>query len=265
MNFVEKAFVEDVIPILMVAFHCQLSQLLCSCVQRIARSDLERSCLEKELPPEVYSDVKELRAKWMEESEGNVVEEVESVREKRIRNIHKALDCDDIELLNLLLKESNVTLNDACALHYAVAYCDPKVVKELLSMDLIDLNLRNRRGYTVLHIAARRKEPSTLVKLLHKGASACETTSDGQTAVAICRRMTRPKDYNENIEKGKESNKDKMCIDVLEREMRRSLMSGSMSNMSTMVPADDLYMKNDYLESRGYISFILILLPIWYT
>ncbi|KAK0590336.1 hypothetical protein LWI29_025531 [Acer saccharum] len=265
LNFVEKAFVEDVIPILMAAFHCQLNQLLSDCIQRIARSDLENACLETELPHEVYSEIKSLRSKSLQESEGNVggmsegnLAEVIPLHEKRIRRIHKALDSDDIELLKLLLKESNVTLDDAFALHYATAYCDPKVVKELLSLDLSDLNLRNTRGHTVLHVAARRKEPSILVALLTKGVCASETTSDGQTAVAICRRLTRPKDYNENIKQGQESNKDKMCIDVLEREMRRNSMSGNMSISSHMI-ADDLHMRLDYLENR--VAFARLLFP----
>ena len=42
--------------------------------------------------------------------------------QKRVRRIHKALDSDDVELLKLLLDESNVTLDDAYALHYAAAY-----------------------------------------------------------------------------------------------------------------------------------------------
>ncbi|KAL5862759.1 hypothetical protein ACOSQ3_000273 [Xanthoceras sorbifolium] len=257
LNFVEKASVEDVIPILMAAFHCQLNQLLSHCIQRIVRSDLESACLERELPHEVYSEIKSLRSKSLQESEGNVGE-VDPIHEMRIRKIHKALDSDDIELLELLLNESNVTLNDACALHYATAYCDPKVVKELLSRGLADLKLRNARGHTVLHLAARRKEPSILVALLTKGACASETTSDGQTAVAICRRLTRPKDYNENTKQGQESNKDKICIDVLEREMIRNSMTGNMS-VSSQVIADDLHMRLDYLENR--VAFARLLFP----
>ncbi|KAL5791683.1 hypothetical protein ACOSP7_000277 [Xanthoceras sorbifolium] len=257
LNFVEKASVEDVIPILMAAFHCQLNQLLSHCIQRIVRSDLESACLERELPHEVYSEIKSLRSKSLQESEGNVGE-VDPIHEMRIRKIHKALDSDDIELLELLLNESNVTLDDACALHYATAYCDPKVVKELLSRGLADLKLRNARGHTVLHLAARRKEPSILVALLTKGACASETTSDGQTAVAICRRLTRPKDYNENTKQGQESNKDKICIDVLEREMIRNSMTGNMS-VSSQVIADDLHMRLDYLENR--VAFARLLFP----
>ncbi|XP_031256893.1 BTB/POZ domain and ankyrin repeat-containing protein NPR1-like [Pistacia vera] len=257
LNFVEKAFVEDVIPILVAAFHCQLNQLCTHCIHRVVRSDLDNVCLEKELPAEVFSEIKSIRSKPPEDSEPDVME-LDSVHEKRIRRIHKALDSDDVELVKLLLDESNVTLDGAYALHYATAYCDPKIVKEVLGLGLADLNLRNGRGHTVLHVAARRKEPSILVALLTKGASASEITLDGQAAVAICRRLTRPKDYNEKTNRGQESNKDRICIDVLEREMRRNSVSGNMS-VSSQVIADDLHMKLDYLENR--VAFARLLFP----
>lgn len=240
---------EDVIPILMAAYHCQLNQLLLGCMQRVARSDLENLTLEKELPHEILKEIKLLRHAAQQEEEFSGVE-MEPMQEKRIRRIQKALDSDDVELVKLLLSESKITLDDACALHHAVAYCDPKVVKEVLSLNSADLNLRNSRGHTVLHMAARRKEPWVLVALLDKGASAMETTLDGQTAVAICRRLTRPKEYYENTERGKESNKDRMCIDVLEREMRRNSIAGNMS-VTSQVMGDDLNVMLYYFENRG--------------
>ncbi|KAF3445019.1 hypothetical protein FNV43_RR14712 [Rhamnella rubrinervis] len=256
-NFVEKALVEDVIPILVAAYHCQLNQLCVDCIQRVARSDLDNLTLEKELPHEVLKEIKLLRHAAQQEEEFSRVE-MESMQEKRIRRIQKALDSDDVELVKLLLRESNITLDDACALHHAVAYCDPKVVKELLSLNLADLNLRNSRGHTVLHMAARRKEPSVLVALLDKGASAMETTLDGQTPVAICRRLTRPKEYYQNTERGKESNKDRLCIDVLEREMRRNSVFGDMSVTSQFM-GDDLHAMLYYFENR--VAYAQLLYP----
>uniref|UniRef100_A0A0A0KU29 Uncharacterized protein n=1 Tax=Cucumis sativus TaxID=3659 RepID=A0A0A0KU29_CUCSA len=91
---------------------------------------------------------------------------------------------------------------DVYALHYATAYCDPKIIKEVLNLGLADLNLR---GQTVLHVAARCKDPKIIVALLDKGASALEPTADGQAAVTICRRLTRPRDYNETTQKEQES------------------------------------------------------------
>ncbi|KAK9924166.1 hypothetical protein M0R45_032549 [Rubus argutus] len=260
-NFVDKALVEDVIPILVAAFHCQLSQLLSHCIQRVSRSDLDSVALEKELPHEVLDDIKSLRLESQENDESNMLEKEprEDKRLKSIRRIHKALDSDDVELVTLLLNESDsITLDDAHALHYAVAYCDPKIVKEVLGLGLADVNLRNAREHTVLHVAARRKEPSVIVHLLNKGASALETTSDGQTAVAICRRLTRPKDYDENTKQGEESNKDRMCIDLLEREMRRNSICGNLSNTSQMV-ADGFHVSLNYLENR--VAFAHLLFP----
>lgn len=258
LNFIEKALVEDVIPILMAAFHYQLDQLLSHCIERLVRSDLESTCIDKELPDEISSKIKLLRKKSLPEAESSV-EEVDPILEKSFRRIHKALDSDDVELVKLLLSESNLTLDDAYALHYAVAYCDPKIVKEVLSLGSADLNLRNSRGYSVLHVAARRKEPSIIMALLTRGASASETTLDGQNAVAICRRLTRPKDYNENTKQGQESNKDRICIDVLETDMRRrTSMSANVSILSPSV-ADDLSMKLDYLENR--VAFARLLFP----
>ena len=101
-----------------------------------------------------------------------------------------------------------MTLDDANALHYAASYCDSKVVAEILGLGLSNVNLKNARGYTPLHLAAMRREPAVIMSLLGKGASASETTADGQNAVSICRRLTRAKDYYTKTEKGQESNKD---------------------------------------------------------
>ncbi|KAG6692391.1 hypothetical protein I3842_10G112500 [Carya illinoinensis] len=255
LNFVGKAVVEDVIPILMVAFHCQLTQLVTQCVDRVARSDLDSISVEKELPDEIAKNIKLLRLQSQCDDD-HKIEAVDPLHEKRIRRIHKALDSDDVELVKLLLSESEITLDEANALHYAVAYCDPKVVTEVLGLGLANVNRRNCRGYTVLHMAARRKEPSIIVSLLTKSASALELTLDGQSAVSICRRLTRPKDYHAKTEQGQEANKDRICIDVLEREMRRNPMAGDASISSETV-ADDLHMKLLYLENRGIILQML--------
>ncbi|XWS18718.1 hypothetical protein CRYUN_Cryun32bG0068900 [Craigia yunnanensis] len=257
LNFVEKALVEDIISILVVAFHCQCSQLVSQCVDRVARSDLDSISIEKELPYEVAESIRLLRPKSPPEDEDNEAV-VDHLREKRIRRIHKALDSDDVELVKLLLTESNITLDDATALHYAAAYCDPKVVSEVLGLRQADVNLRNSHGYTVLHVAAMRKEPSVIMSLLAKGASAAELTFDGRSAVNICQRLTRPKDYHAKTEQGKETNKDRICIDVLEREMRRNPMAGDVSVTSHTL-ADDLHMRLLYLENR--VAFARLLFP----
>lgn len=257
LNFVGKAVAEDIIPILLAAFHCQLSQLLAQCVDRIVRSDLDTISIEKELPTEVAEEIRMLQLKSFPDDENTAVE-VDPLREKRIKRIHKALDSDDVELVRLLLSESEITLDEANALHYAAAYCDPKVLSEVLSLGLADVNLRSSRGYTVLHIGAMRKEPSVIVSLLTKGACASDLTLDGRSAVSICRRLTRPKDYQAKTEQGKETNKDRICIDVLEREMRRNPMAGD-AFITSHTLSDDLHMKLLYLENR--VAFARLLFP----
>lgn len=256
LNFVDKALVEDVIPILSVAFHSQLNQLLTRCVQRVARSNMDSISLEKELPHEVVEEIKTIRKK-LQVDDCDVLA-MDPVHEKRIRRIHRALDSDDVELVKLLLTESDVTLDDATALHYAAAYCDSKVVAEVLELGLANVNIKNNRGYTPLHVAAMRREPAVIVSLLTKGASASELTSDGQSAVSICRRLTRAKDYNAKTMQGEESNKDRLCIDVLEREIRRNPLAGDESVTSPLL-ADDVHAKLIYLENR--VAFARIFFP----
>ncbi|KAJ4976536.1 hypothetical protein NE237_001642 [Protea cynaroides] len=256
LNFVEKAFVEDVIPILLVSFHCQLDQLLTHCINRVAQSDLDSISIEKDLPFAITETINSLRFKSQPEKTNGMVTDL--LFEKRIKRIHKALDSDDVELVKLLLSESGATLDDANALHYAAAYCEPKVLSEVLDLGLTDINLRNSRGYTVLHVAAMRKEPSVIVSLLTKGASALETTSNGQSAVTICRRLTRPKDYDAKAKHGQETKKDRLCIDILEREMRRIPLAGDLS-ISSPVMADDLPARLLYLENR--VAFARLLFP----
>ncbi|XP_042009509.1 BTB/POZ domain and ankyrin repeat-containing protein NPR1-like [Salvia splendens] len=248
LNFVDKAYIEDVMTILMVAFHCGLQQLLSHCLQSVARSDVENIILEKELPVEVLNDVKSLRLKSNQDEEHSSVQ-VDPLHEKHVRKIHRALDSDDVELVKKLLEESGISLDAACALHYAAAYCVPKIVNEVLNLENTDVNLRNSRGYTVLHVAARRKDPMVIVELLHRGTNVSDATGDGQTPLTICRRLTRPKDFNEVKKHGQETNADRLCIEVLEREMRRNPLAGNIALSSVMV-ADDLHMRLLLLENR---------------
>ncbi|KAF8049675.1 hypothetical protein N665_2151s0003 [Sinapis alba] len=168
---------------------------------------------------------------------------------ERVRKILKALDSDDVELVKLLLTESDISLDEANGLHYSVVYSDPKVVAEILTLGLGDVNHRNSRGYTVLHFAAMRKEPSIIISLLKKGANASAFTSDGRSAVNICRRLTTPKDYHTKTAKGRESSKARLCIDLLEREIRRNPMVADTPMCSLSMP-EDLQMRLLYLEKR---------------
>lgn len=256
LNFVDKTLVEDVIPILEVASHSGLTQVIDKCIQRIARSDLDDISLDKELPPEAVDEIKNLR-KNSQTADGDTFIS-DPVHEKRVRRIHRALDSDDVELVKLLLNESDITLDDANALHYAASYCDPKVVSELLDLAMANLNLKNSRGYTALHLAAMRREPAIIMCLLNKGANVSQLTADGRSAIGICRRLTRAKDYNTKMEQGQESNKDRLCIDILEREMMRNPMAVEDAVTSPLL-ADDLHMKLLYLENR--VAFARLFFP----
>lgn len=254
-NYVEKSLVEDVLPILLAAFHCDLTQLLDQCVERVARSDLDRFCIEKELPLEASVKIKELRVKSV-----NIIPEVVEVDKslERTGKVLKALDSDDLELVKLLLTESDITLDQANGLHYAVAYSDPKVVAEVLALDMADVNFRNSRGYTVLHLAAMRREPLIIISLIGKGANTSDLTFDGRSAINICRRLTRPKDYYTKTAKGQEANKNRLCIDLLEREIRRNpLASGGDTPTCSHSMPEDLQMRLLYLEKRGIDSILI--------
>ncbi|CAH8390270.1 unnamed protein product [Eruca vesicaria subsp. sativa] len=246
-NFVEKSLVENVIPILLVAFHCKLTQLLDQCIERVARSDLYRLCIEKEVPLQVAERIKQIRLKSPQDEEDSP--KVSDKMLERVGKILKALDSDDVELVKLLLTESDISLDEANGLHYSVVYSDPKVVAEILTLGLGDVNHRNSRGYTVLHFAAMRKEPSIIISLLKEGANAAAFTSDGRSSVNICRRLTNPKDYHTKTAKGRESSKARLCIDILEREIRRNPMVADTPVCSLFMP-EDLQMRLLYLEKR---------------
>ncbi|CAN8267485.1 unnamed protein product [Cochlearia groenlandica] len=243
-NFVEKSLVENVLPILLVAFDCKLSKLLDQCVERVARSDLYRLCIEKEVPLEVSERIKQIPVKSPQDGP-----EVSEKMLERIGKILKALDSDDVELVKLLLTESDITLDQANGLHYSVVYSDPKVVAEVLALATGDVNHRNSRGYTVLHFAAMRKEPSIIISLLKKGANASHFTCDGRSAVNICRRLTTPKEYHTKKGTGREASKARLCINLLEREVRRNPMVVDTPMCSLAMP-EDLQMRLLYLEKR---------------
>ncbi|KAG2398622.1 BTB/POZ domain and ankyrin repeat-containing protein [Vigna angularis] len=99
-----------------------------------------------------------------------------------------ALDSDDVELVRLLLKEGHTTLDDAYALHYAVAYCDVKTTSELLDLGLADVNHKNHRGYS------------------------------------ISKRLTKALDYYNATEEGKVSCNDRLCIEILEQAQRHHFL-----------------------------------------
>lgn len=220
-------------------------KLLAKCIEIIVKSDLDVVTLEKALPAELVKQITDSRI-----SLGLFKPESLDYPNKHVKRIHRALDSDDIELVQMLLKEGHATLDDAYALHYAVAHCDFKITKELLEIGLANINHKDIRGYTVLHIAAMRKEPQILVSLLTKGAQPSDLTSDGRTALQISQRLTRFMDYTRVTEKGKASHKGRLCVEILELAERREPLLGEAS-VSLAMASDDLRIKLLYLENRG--------------
>ncbi len=68
---------------------------------------------------------------------------------------NRALDLDDVELVQMLLKEERTTLNYTYGLHYAAMYCDPKIMVDLLKLetagDLGDMWLAHLSRYWFFH------------------------------------------------------------------------------------------------------------------
>ncbi|CAA0837073.1 Regulatory protein NPR3 [Striga hermonthica] len=252
LNYVNKVRVEEIIPIVKVAIHSGSGALVSHCIQRIVRIDVDDVIIERTLPTNIVSRIKSLRSKsnYEEEHDSSQVKLLNYLNSKVIQRIYKALDSDDIQLVKLLLDEANLSLDAAYALHYAAAFCPPKVFDEVKSLGQADLNLRNSRGCTVLHIAVMRKDPSIVLRVLEGGGCVMDPTWDGRTALTIRRRLTRPKDFHEAVGPGKETNEYRLCVEVLEREMWGSPWGGSLPGPPPVVAADDLQMKLLLLENR---------------
>ncbi|KAJ4851145.1 hypothetical protein Tsubulata_003229 [Turnera subulata] len=252
LDIVEKIAIDDILVVLSVANMCPevCERLLARCVEIMVKSDMDVVTLDKALPQNLVKQITDTRVEL-----GLEVPE-SSFPDKHVKRIHRALDSDDVELVRMLLKEAHTNLDDACALHYAVAYCDAKTTTELLDLGLADVNHRNSRGYTVLHVAAMRKEPRIIVSLLTKGARPSDLTSDGRKALRIAKRLTQAADYHLSPEEGKASPKERLCIEILEQAERRDPLLGEASHSLAMA-GDDLRMKLLYLENRVGLAKLL--------
>ncbi|XP_024015853.1 regulatory protein NPR1 isoform X2 [Eutrema salsugineum] len=210
LDVVDKAFVEDTLVILKLANICgkACEKLTDRCKEIIVKSDVDLVTLDKSLPQHIVKEITKIRKEL-----GFEVPELE----KHVSNIYKALDSDDVELVKMLLKEGHTNLDDAYALHFAVAYCDVKTATDLLDLELADVNCRNPRGYTVLHVAAMRKEPKLIASLLTKGANASDTSLEGRTALLIAKQVTMAAEYNNVTERCKPSLKGRLCVEILEQ------------------------------------------------
>ncbi|CAL5024499.1 unnamed protein product [Urochloa decumbens] len=200
------------------------------------------------------------------------VAELTSLFQRRLLHVLDKVEVDNLPLIlsvaNLCNKscmkllercleiEGKTNLDDAYALHYAVEHCDSKITTELLDLALADINHRNPRGYTVLHIAAMRMEPKIIVSLLTKGARPSDLTFDHRKALQICKRLTKHGDYFGPTEDGKPSPKDRLCIEILEQAERRDPQLGEAS-VSLATEGESLRGRLLYLENRVALARIL--------
>ncbi|XP_019173465.1 PREDICTED: BTB/POZ domain and ankyrin repeat-containing protein NPR1 [Ipomoea nil] len=254
LDILNKAAADDVLMVLSVANMCGkgCEALLATCIDIIVKSDVDIITLEKALPFHIVKQITDSRMEL-----GLQLPESNGFPDKHVKRIHRALESDDVELVRMLLKEGHTNLDDAYALHYAVAYCDAKTTVDLLDLAIADVNHRNLRGYTVLHVAATRKDPKIIVSLLTKGARPSDLTSDGRKALQIAKRLTRAVDYK-SAEEGK-APKERLCIEILEQAERRDPLLGEAS-VSLAMAGDDLRMKLLYLENR--VGLAKLLFPI---
>lgn len=253
MDILDKAVADDLLMVLSVANLCGASceNLLARCIEIIVKSDVDNITLDKALPHHLVKQIDDSRVELsLQSPQSNIFPD------KHVKRIHRALDSDDVELVRMLLKEGHTTLDDAYALHYAVAYCDAKTTTELLDLSISDINHRNPRGYTVLHVAAMRKEPKIIVSLLTKGARPSDLTLDGRKALQISKRLTRAVDYHKSTEEGTATPKDRLCIEILEQAERRDPLLGEAS-VSLAIAGDDLRSKLLYLENRVALAKLL--------
>ncbi|KAL8498104.1 hypothetical protein ACS0TY_021436 [Phlomoides rotata] len=253
MDVLDKATSDDVLMVLSVANKCGpvCTSLLERSVEIVVKSDLDIITLDKALPHQIMKQINDSRIELgLQSPESNIF------LDKHVKRIHRALESDDVELVRMLLKEEHTNLEDAYALHYAVAYCDSKTTIELLDLAIADINQRNPRGFTVLHVAAMRKDPKIIVSLLTKGARPSDLTSDGRKALQISKRLTRAIDYYRSAEEGKATPKDRLCIEILEQAERRDPLLGEAS-MSLAMAGDDLRTKLLYLENRVALAKLL--------
>jgi regulatory protein NPR1 len=207
---------------------------------------------------------------------------------------NRALDLDDVELVQMLLKEERTTLNCTYGLHYAAMYCDPKIMVDLLKLEIAgdlgdmwlahlsrywfchctffpgsllfkqnslhllcgfgfdaDTNMRNERGFTVLHVAALRREPQMIGALLARGANLQDVTPDGRTALQICRRLgkkTEAQDVDDEYQK------DHLCIGILEQAEQAERNTWTFSKPTADVFSVPLWQEKELQESLSYLE-----------
>ncbi|KAH7686473.1 Myotrophin and similar proteins protein [Dioscorea alata] len=257
LEILENVVIEDVLLILCVVNMCNDSNdsndsckiLFTKCIRIVADSDLDMLTIDKALPEDVVKQVIKLRPT----SPVSLGPQRPGFPNAHMKKIYSALDSNDFELIEMLLAEKHTSMDDACALHYAVSYCHEKIVTTILDRGMADVNRRNARGYTVLHCAAIRKEPVIIISVLAKGARPSEVTPDGRTAVQILRRLTKYVDYKRPSDEVEAFTDDHLCIDMLEEAERKDPLLRE-PFLSHPVAGEDLRDALLYLENRVFFA-----------
>ncbi|XVF12176.1 hypothetical protein REPUB_Repub08aG0091800 [Reevesia pubescens] len=208
--------IDDILVVLYITNMCGkvCERLQEKCIETIVKSDVDIVTLDKALPHHIMKQVLDFRLELGLDKPENI-----GFPDKQVKKIHQALDSDDVELVRMLLKECHTNLDEAYALHYVVAYCDPKTTTELLDLGLADVIRRNSRGYTVLHVTTMTKEPKIIVSLLIEDAWLSDFTLDCRKALQISKRLTRATDYYISTEEGKASPNDRFCIEAISENL----------------------------------------------
>ncbi|XP_024403980.1 BTB/POZ domain and ankyrin repeat-containing protein NPR1 [Physcomitrium patens] len=248
IDHLENFQVDDMLHVYRSTAISECSELKSMYLTALASSSLDNLTAEKEFSGAALQQVrrfpKELRPGMLHLS---------ASQEKQRKRIHRALDSDDIELVQLLLDEGKLDLNEACGLHYAAAYCHPRTLAHLLELDIADVNVRNERGMTVLHVAAWRRDPLAIAKLVEKGAQLQALTLDNQTALDISKRLTRKFNLV-----GEENFKDSLCVSILQQAERSVAVPNAAAAMLEQPCTEkDLMSKLLYLENRVALARLL--------
>ncbi|ERN05068.1 hypothetical protein AMTRI_Chr01g109190 [Amborella trichopoda] len=178
-SIVDKASIEDVMRVLLACSHNKplMHPLWSTCSRLVAQSGLPLDVLAKHLPPDLAQHILDMR---LESNSANARAHV--VEDHKVRRMQRALDSSDVELVKLMVMGEGLNLDDALALHYAVARCSREVVKALLELGAADVNhAAGPAGRTPLHIAAEMVSPDMVAVLLDHHADPNARSASGAT------------------------------------------------------------------------------------
>ncbi|KAK4771621.1 hypothetical protein SAY87_032153 [Trapa incisa] len=235
-SMVEKASIEDVMKVLMASRKQEMHQLWTTCSHLVAKSGLPPEVLAKHLPIDVVAKIEEIRLKSLNvrrstflphDHHGHGHHDIGSavaaaaadLEDQKIRQMRRALDSCDVELVKLMVMGEGLNLDDALALHYAVENCSREVVKALLELGAADVNYpAGPLGKTPLHIAAEMVSPDMVAVLLDHHADPNVRTVDGVTPLDVLRTLT-----SDFLFKGAvpglnhiEPNKLRLCLELVQ-------------------------------------------------